>query len=185
VLAGGQGRRFGGKDKGLELWQGRTLVDHVIGRLGPQVATLAISCNRNRAAYANYATTVVSDTRSGFQGPLAGIEAYAPLLKQDYLAVAPCDMPLLPVDLVSRLRQDLLNADDTVGVVCAFDGSREQYLCALMRKAALPTLGPYLDSGARSVHGWFSSIGVGLVDCSDQAACFKNLNFEAKDPGAA
>lgn len=185
VLAGGQGRRFGGKDKGLELWQGHALVDHVIGRLRPQVATLAISCNRNRAAYAQYAPTVVSDTRSGFQGPLAGIEAYAPLLKQDYLAVAPCDMPLLPLDLVSRLRQVLHQTDDKVAAVCVFDGSREQYLCALMRKTALPTLGAYLDSGARSVHGWFTSIGVQLVDCSGQAGSFQNLNFEAKDPGAA
>ena len=185
ILAGGRGRRFGGKDKGIELWQGRSLAEHVVLRLRPQVATLAISCNRNQDSYARLVTATVADSRPGFPGPLAGIEAYAPLLQEDYLAIAPCDMPMLPLDLVSRLREVLQRADDATAVVCAFDGERKQNLCALIRKSALTGITAYLDSGARSVHGWFDTIGVQLLDCSDQAANFQNLNFEAKDPGAA
>ena len=37
VLAGGQGRRMGGVDKGLVELDGRPLVAHVIARLAPQV----------------------------------------------------------------------------------------------------------------------------------------------------
>ena len=186
ILAGGRGRRFGGKDKGLELWRGRTLTEHVIERLAPQVANLAISCNRNRETYARLnASAVVGDRRAGFQGPLAGIEAYATQVDAEFLAIAPCDMPLLPYDLVPRLRRTLLAAEASTAAACAFDGQREQYLCAIIRKPALNTLAAYLDSGERSVHGWLARLGVERVDFSDRAANFKNINFEAKDPGAA
>ena len=29
ILAGGQGRRWGGRDKGLIIWRGRPLIDHI------------------------------------------------------------------------------------------------------------------------------------------------------------
>ena len=42
ILAGGQGSRMGGADKGLVLWQGRAFVDYVIDCIRPQVAHIAI-----------------------------------------------------------------------------------------------------------------------------------------------
>ena len=47
VLAGGQGRRMGGVDKGLVELDGRPMVAHVLGRLAPQVADLLINANQN------------------------------------------------------------------------------------------------------------------------------------------
>ena len=61
VLAGGMGRRVGGRDKGLLNYGGSTLVDHVIDRLSPQVARLVISANRNLNRYASFGHPVVSD----------------------------------------------------------------------------------------------------------------------------
>jgi molybdenum cofactor guanylyltransferase len=61
ILAGGQGSRMGGVDKGLEPLQGRALVEHAIERLRPQVGTIAISANRNVDQYARYGFPVFTD----------------------------------------------------------------------------------------------------------------------------
>ena len=42
ILAGGQGARMGGINKGLAPLQGRPMISHVIERLSPQVATIII-----------------------------------------------------------------------------------------------------------------------------------------------
>ena len=74
VLAGGQGSRMGGVDKGLVPFRGRPLVEHVIERLRPQVDTILINANRNPEAYAAFGHPVISDEIEGFAGPLAGFE---------------------------------------------------------------------------------------------------------------
>ncbi|MCC6212287.1 MAG: NTP transferase domain-containing protein, partial [Burkholderiales bacterium] len=47
VLAGGQGRRMGGVDKGLQLLHGKSMVEHVLARLAPQVDEILINANQN------------------------------------------------------------------------------------------------------------------------------------------
>jgi molybdopterin-guanine dinucleotide biosynthesis protein A len=172
VLAGGRGSRMGGTDKGLVTYQGSPMIAHVTGRLRSQVGSLLISCNRNSGQYRNYADALCSDRRPGFQGPLAGIESCAELLDTPMLAVAACDTPILPTDLVSRLFQALGDGDG----VFAHDGAREQYLFALLRRKALETLPTYLDGGGRSVKGWYEIINATPVDFSDTRDAFTNVN---------
>ena len=69
VLAGGQGRRMGGVDKGLQLLQGRPLMQHVIERLRPQVDRVLINANQNLERYAEFGCPVVPDRVGGFAGP--------------------------------------------------------------------------------------------------------------------
>jgi molybdopterin-guanine dinucleotide biosynthesis protein A len=49
VLAGGQGRRMGGVDKGLVELDGKPLVAHALARLAPQVGAILINANQNAA----------------------------------------------------------------------------------------------------------------------------------------
>jgi molybdopterin molybdotransferase len=49
ILAGGRGTRMGRVDKGLQPFRSSTLAAHALQRLAPQVATVAISANRNQA----------------------------------------------------------------------------------------------------------------------------------------
>nr|MBP8202556.1 NTP transferase domain-containing protein [Pseudomonas sp.] len=51
VLSGGRGSRMGGVDKGLVLWQGLPMAEHVCRQLTPLVAQVLVSCNRNQALY--------------------------------------------------------------------------------------------------------------------------------------
>ena len=65
VLAGGQGTRMGGADKGLQLLDGTPLALHALRRLAPQVGTMLVSANRNHAAYAAFGAPVPSAVMAG------------------------------------------------------------------------------------------------------------------------
>ena len=179
ILAGGAGRRVGGRDKGLIPWRGKPLVEHVILALENQVAkvdTLIISCNRNLDEYQKYNTQLVSDEREGFQGPLAGIEAATPHVNTEFLLLAACDMPLLPADLVARLRRPLIKHPGAADISFVHDGEREQYLCALLRSTCLQGLNAYLAEGQRAVRRWYARHPCVAVDFSDCPGAFRNYN---------
>jgi molybdopterin-guanine dinucleotide biosynthesis protein A len=177
ILAGGAGRRVGGRDKGLMAWRGQPLVAHVAQRLRPQVGRLLISCNRNAHYYATLGDVTVADERRDFQGPLAGLEAAAPHIGSQFLVITPCDTPLLPPDLAWRLLRALEpGAQEAADISYAHDGVRDQYLCAAIRVAILPTLGGFLEEGQRAVRHWYARHRCRVVDFSDQATCFANYN---------
>lgn len=177
VLAGGAGRRMQGRDKGMVEWHGRPLVEHVVERLRPQVGQLLISCNRNQEFYRNYADELLGDLRSDYQGPLAGMEAAAGKLSTKFVLVTPCDAPLLPPDLGPRLLAPLRETRaEPIVVSYAFDGERDQYLFAAINVECLHSLTAYLDSGQRTVRGWYQQLPHTSVDFSDQKDCFANLN---------
>lgn len=174
ILAGGAGRRVGGRDKGLLTWRGQALAAHVAQRLRPQVGRLLISCNRNEPFYATLGDATLIDKRTDFQGPLAGLEAAVPHINGEFLVIVPCDMPLLPPDLAERLLGALEPA--TSDISYAHDGARDQYLCAAIRVAVLPSLRGFLDEGQRAVRHWYARHRYCTVDFSDQAGCFGNFN---------
>ena len=43
ILAGGMGRRMGGQDKGLLLFEGRPLIEYLLDALSPQVSHILIN----------------------------------------------------------------------------------------------------------------------------------------------
>src|SRR5690554_286709 len=73
ILAGGQARRMGNVDKGLQKLSNRPLIEWVLEALQPQVTELMINANRNLEDYHRYGYPVLSDQLSGYHGPLAGI----------------------------------------------------------------------------------------------------------------
>src|SRR6185295_14379492 len=103
VLAGGQGRRMGTVDKGLQLLRGKPMVAAVIERLAPQVDEILINANQNLDAYARFGHRVVPDAIGGFAGPLAGLHAGLSMAKHPLVLTVPCDSPFLPADLYARL----------------------------------------------------------------------------------
>lgn len=77
-----------GQDKGWVLLAGQPMVAHVLARLRPQVDTLLINANRNPERYAGLGCQVVADHHTGFQGPLAGMEALLTAIAATPSAVA-------------------------------------------------------------------------------------------------
>jgi molybdopterin-guanine dinucleotide biosynthesis protein A len=174
ILAGGEGSRVGYRDKGLLVWRGRQLIDHVIENLRTQVDAIVISANRHIEQYQQRGFAVVADVMPDFSGPLAGIAAAYAQINADYVLTVPCDMPQLPRDLAARL----LSAITHDGIDCAVaqDGTYSQYLVALYRSSALLQLPDALDEGVRAARQWQQRIRSVTVDFSDQAACFGNFN---------
>jgi len=106
ILAGGLATRMGGGDKGLLRLGGGTLLSHVIERLEPQVAGLALNANGDAARFEHFGLPVLPDTIEGFAGPLAGVLAgldWAAAQGVDSIVTAAADTPFFPCDLVPRL----------------------------------------------------------------------------------
>ncbi len=106
ILAGGLARRMGGGDKGLLRLGGRPLLAHVIDRLAPQVAGLALNANGDADRFATFGLPVLPDSIDGYAGPLAGVLAgldWAAAQGADAIVTAAADTPFFPCDLVPRL----------------------------------------------------------------------------------
>jgi molybdopterin-guanine dinucleotide biosynthesis protein A len=174
VLAGGQGRRMGNVDKGLQLLDGRPLVAWVLSRLVPQVGEVLLNANRNRDVYATFGHRVVEDRIGSFAGPLAGMHAGLSEARYELVAFVPCDTPLLPQDLVARLMDPLRN--ERVDLSVAKTGTQPYPVICVARRRLLPHLTAYLDGGGHKVDGWYSTLNVTEVAFDDQARAFSNIN---------
>jgi molybdopterin molybdotransferase len=174
ILAGGQGRRMGNVDKGLELFRGKRLVDHVYERLAPQVGGVIVNANQNHDAYKTFGVRVVSDAIGNFAGPLAGLHAGLSVSRRPYLVSVPCDSPFLPENLVERLmaRLDESGADLAV----AKTGDQPHPVFCLARRSVLEHLTNFLKGGGRKLDAWYASLDVVEVDFDDQAEAFSNIN---------
>ena len=75
ILAGGLGRRMGRVDKGLQLLDGKPLVQWVLERLAPQADEVLLNANQNTERYETFGYPVIGDQIGGFAGPLAGLHA--------------------------------------------------------------------------------------------------------------
>ena len=110
ILAGGQGRRMGKVDKGLQPFRGRTLIDCVIERLRPQVAEILINANRNQERYGAYGYRVIADLVPDYAGPLAGLHSALASASHELVLTVPCDSPFMPDDLAARMDAALRSA---------------------------------------------------------------------------
>jgi len=179
VLAGGQGRRMGGVDKGLQPLRGKPMVAWALERLAPQVDEILVNANQNLEAYAKFGYRVVPDAIGGFAGPLAGLHAGLTAASRPLAVTAPCDSPFLPLDLVARLRTALGDHDLAV----AKTGDQPHPVFSLVRRAVLDHLAKFLSSGGRKIDAWYATLNVVEVSFDDEADAFRNINTrdELKD----
>lgn len=192
ILCGGEGRRMGGADKPLLCHAGEPLVAHVARRLAPQVSGYGIIANRSLAAYAALGVPVHPDRTPGL-GPLGGLAtalevaatrggASADGATSDgamadgamaLLFACPGDAPFLAPDLVARLHAALGPHDDAA---YPHDGTRSQPLFLLLRTTTRPALAAFLEAGGRAVHAFLSTVRARVVDTTDLAGSFRNIN---------
>jgi molybdopterin-guanine dinucleotide biosynthesis protein A len=174
ILAGGQGRRMGGVDKGLQPLHGRPLVEWVLERLRPQVTEVVINANQNQAEYATLGCRVIGDEIGGFAGPLAGLHAGLRANVHPFLVTVPCDSPFLAADLVRRLHGALVASHADLAV--AKTGDQPHPVFSLVRESLLHHLTQFLEGGGRKIDAWYSSLKVVEVPFDDEAEAFSNIN---------
>jgi molybdopterin molybdotransferase len=178
---------MGRVDKGLQPFRGSTLVAHVLARLAPQVASVAVNANRNLPQYQAVAgeSPVLPDFIDGFAGPLAGLQIGLQFCPTELLLTAPCDSPFFPLDLAERLHAAMEAEGADLAMAVTMERDPEQPDAApyrqphpvfsLMKASVLPQLDAYLDTGARRMEGFFKSLRVAEVLFDDSAA-FGNIN---------
>jgi len=174
ILAGGQGLRMGG-NKPMHPYEGGTLIGAVIARLKPQVRNMAI--NSAELVLSVFDLPLLFDEKDlANLGPLSGVRTaltWAKTRGATHVITAPCDMPCLPEDFVSRLMA--VPHDDAE--VVYFAGARDYPLCARWNTAILADLENALRvaEGGLAVMRFLSSRKVIKLEAGDDAA-FININ---------
>lgn len=181
ILSGGAGSRLNGVDKGLQRYQGSTLIEHVIARVSPQVSSIVVCANRNIERYAAMGVAICQDQERNYQGPMSGISSALNkhLIRSSatQALVSSCDVPGLPLDLKERLQLSLDSMAEAK-IAVAHDGKRRQNLHCLIKRDVWRSLIDYFDSGGRAVHRWCQQHASIDVDFSDSPESFININTE-------
>jgi molybdopterin-guanine dinucleotide biosynthesis protein A len=155
ILAGGLAMRMGGGDKALLRLDDATFLDHVIARLAPQVAALALSANGDPARFARFGLPVLQDSLPGFQGPLAGVLAgldWAARQGAESVVTAAADTPFLPEDLVPRLLLAAEEAGAALALAATAQGRHPTF--GLWPVALREDLRRALIDGTRKITEW-------------------------------
>jgi len=177
VLAGGQGRRMGGVDKGLVPLDGRPLAAHALARLEPQVSGCLVSANRHLDVYARFGVPVLTDTLPDHPGPLAGVLAGLAACPTDWLLTVPCDTPHFPVDLARRLAAAAVAAQADIALAATTEAGRTQLqpVFCLVRRVLHDDLARFMADGGSSPRQWAAGRDAATALFEDTAA-FANAN---------
>jgi molybdopterin-guanine dinucleotide biosynthesis protein A len=176
ILAGGLSRRMGGGDKCLLPLGGRPVLAHLIERIRPQVAALALNANGDATRFAGFGLPVVADDAADFAGPLAGILAALNWARRAHpsasaVLTVPADTPFLPRDLAARL------AEAGAPSVAASAG-RNHPVAGLWRLDGEAALRKALrEEGLRRVEAWIARLRPAVVEfAADPIDPFFNIN---------
>ncbi len=185
VLAGGQGTRMGGADKGLQLLGGQALAWHCAQRLQPQVGPLLINANRHLEAYRALGYPVVADLSlpdtEAFPGPLAGFAAGLAACETPWLLTVACDTPHFPLDLAQRLAQAAAAQNCPIAMACTppegagSDRPVLQPTFCLIHASLADSVRQFVAGGGRKLRQWAAQHGHCLVEFDDGQA-FYNAN---------
>lgn len=180
ILAGGEGRRMAGRDKGLISLANKPLVEYAIDCLQPLVDDLSISCNRNQELYQGYQLQCLSDKNldAGFQGPMAGLAAGLKNAKHEWLLVMPCDTPLMTTNVMSQLINCLKASGPSLEMqAIIFSHQGLQPLHGLYHRSMLPVFEKCLTENKNALQRLLRSIPkVSMHQAAECGLSFNNAN---------
>lgn len=160
ILAGGQGQRMGGQDKGWVTYQQRPLIEWALDIIHSQTwppEAIYLSANRHLDAYRALGYPVLTDATPDFLGPLAGVLAGLAQSPTEWMWVIPCDAVQLPSSVAQTLFE-VVQAQN-VQAVTAIDGEGRWHPVILaVHRQTYPQLAAYLAAGGRSIRGWLATL---------------------------
>jgi molybdopterin-guanine dinucleotide biosynthesis protein A len=167
-----------GRTKAHTLLAGKPLIQHVIGRVQPQVSELTLSVELEDEKFAPYGLRQQADPRPGSCGPLGGLLSALSALPDgfDWLLLVPCDAPFLPTDLASGLRARALD-DGVEGCVVRYQ-NQLQPTFSLWNKSLLPALeSAVMEQDMRGFKQFLKGRGLGVLDWEESdIPPFFNIN---------
>ncbi|RLQ88100.1 molybdenum cofactor guanylyltransferase MobA [Notoacmeibacter ruber] len=180
ILAGGEARRMGGRDKPLLELAGKPLMGHIVERLSPQVSSLAISANGDPERFSRFALPVLPDDTP--MGPLSGVLSgmdWAASLENPprQIVTIAGDTPFVPRDLV--LRFDIAAEGEAERIVLATSNGRRHPTICLWPVSLRHALRRWLaESESSKVLGFIHRHDFSLADfqTAEDADPFFNIN---------
>lgn len=175
VLAGGEGRRLGGRKEGIEL-PGGSLLDRVLSVLRACFARVYVVGRRAGELTLPAGVRAVPDEFPG-SGPLGGIATGLGAVEEEWGFFCACDMPCLSAEFIRRL-WTRAQAHGRGAVVPGVEGKLEPlhaYYSSACRDAAVELV----LSGNCAPRALFESVPVLYVDVpagSTEARSFANIN---------
>ncbi len=182
ILAGGEGKRMDGEDKGLVFYNNKPLIKSVLEKVEPQVNNIVISANRNIDLYKKFGHPIVNDLASSqednkniYQGPLAGIAAALPSCTTEWVFIIACDMPLISNNIVSQLTDGIKNNTETKNIVIA-EINKSLQLAMLLNTSLLFSIESSLKNNQLKLMQWVKSNPAEVIKFTNENE-FKNFNY--------
>jgi molybdenum cofactor guanylyltransferase len=187
ILAGGNARRFGGRDKSGLLVEGRSILDRQIDELSAITDDLLVvigdaSCSSR--VRGNGRLRVVLDRIAGC-GPLGGLDAALAAARDPQLILVACDMPFVTAALLGHLLSLASEADAVVPMT-----ERGYHpVCAVYTRACQPAVQQALAEGRLSMIALLESVrtravaGRELDAFGPRARLLANVNTPAEFDG--
>ena len=176
ILAGGKGRRMGGKEKALVPLLDRPLLSYVLESISGQVAPIALNINTSLDKFNKFGYQIIEDPIKGHLGPLAGILAslnWAHTLNHEWVLTLPCDTPFLPKNLVEEMIKVKSN-DLSLDLVIARSKGYNHPVIALWKSELKSKLRIALEEGVRKIDLFTANLKIGYVDFDSR----KNIQFD-------
>ncbi len=176
VLAGGRGKRFGGRPKGLlKVAPGLCILEKQMAELASSGVAEVIILANHPQPYRAFGPRIVPDLRAG-TGPLGGIETAISYYASRFKATLflPCDLPGITAGQIRILKESFLKARTGVAVAVA-DGALPEPLCAVVDNELLSAISKAIDEGKRKVGEVWQDLDPVFVHFSDPDPFF-NVN---------
>lgn len=175
ILAGGQSKRMQVQNKATVLFEGKSLITHVIDRMKTQAKHIVINTHRNQKDFEIFHLPLIDDILDIQEGPLLGILTSLQAIKTDWIQFVPCDTPNLPSDLIAILMKEVEAEKTLVAVPETSDGF--QSTCLLCHSSTLNNLQIFFNQGGRKIEDWIRQLAFSIVQFNDKSQ-FLNVNTQ-------
>ncbi|MDC1311734.1 molybdenum cofactor guanylyltransferase [Burkholderiales bacterium] len=174
ILAGGRGKRMGGKNKALIPFNNSTLIENAIEAIQPQVDEIIISANQDLLRLSKLGFPVIEDQASN-QGPLIGIVSVAGHISTTNVVITPCDVINIPETYVQEMIFALESTKSDIVVAKTNRGA--QHLNCAFKLSEIDDLKRIIEKGTLRVSAWQAKLKTSYVEFDrDQMDVFKNIN---------
>ena len=181
ILAGGKGRRMGGRNKALLEWGGETLLARQIricATWADEIIVVSRDAEVERIASRFPPVRVVPDP-AGYEGegPLAGFAAGASCASGAFVWLVACDMPHISAEaaslLLQRLRESGAGAPDAAphAALPKLEGRLQPLHGIYCRQAALEAAKLLLRQGRRKMTDLLGHLSYVCLDADEFARC--------------
>ena len=180
ILAGGQSKRFAGKNKAFIHIDGRRIIDRLLDVYRRLFDEIVLVTN-DPTAYIDIDALIVSDhysVRSSLNGLHAGLFVAA----HEYAFFAACDSPFIKGALIQRL---LDAVTPKVDIIIPSTSAGYEPMFAVYKKTCLPAMVWQLEQERLKIQGLFRKVRVITVDETDlrevdpELVSFFNVNTPA------